>query len=522
MAVRIQRAVRGFHGGLRLPGHKAAATETAIAELPVPKQLIIPLQQHVGNRPELCVRVGERVLKGQMIAKPDHEFSAAVHASSSGIVRAIEPRPIPHPLGEDDTCVIIDTDGRDEGMPLAASPNHELSPETLRQLVLDAGIVGLGGAAFPTASKLDPPDELPITTLIVNGAECEPYISCDDMLMREQADQVIGGIEILLKTLGCEACLIGVEEDKPLAQQALAEALEAHPVEGVRLFSLPHVYPIGGENQIIEVLTGKQVPSGALPWHLGVVCLNVGTVAAIYRAAVRGEPVISRVVTVTGQGVTRPANVRARIGTPFADLVQFCGGYTDTAVRLIMGGAMMGFAVADDRVPVVKATNCVLVASREEAPATEPALPCIRCGDCAAVCPARLLPQQLYADIRTQRWDAVEQDHVEDCIECGCCDVVCPSHIPLVDHFRQAKDTLHEQALERAQADLARQRYAAHTARLAAREQRELDALEAKTQALKQTKTSALSSEAKKAAILAAVERKRAKQNPTDRQEPDA
>jgi electron transport complex protein RnfC len=454
-----------LNGGLRLPGEKEKSTTRAIQVVPVPDHLVMPLTQHSGNPAHPIVGIGEKVRKGQLIADSDGVLSAPVHASSSGKVIAIEPWPVSRRYGDPAPCIIIDCDGLDEAVELAEPvvPYESLPPETLLRKILQGGIVGLGGAVFPTAQKLMQASTLPVENLLLNGVECEPYISCDDMLMREQTLAILKGAQILMYALGLRKCYVAVESDKPEALHKVADALAELKDERIVLKLVPTIYPSGGEDQLVQLITNREVPSGGLPTDVGCLVQNVGTAAAVYRWICEGEPLISRVTTVTGDGVTMPMNVLARIGTTVADVVAFTGGYTDRAEQLIIGGQMMGKSVTTDRVPLVKATNCILVMSHLTPPLDERA--CIRCGECAVVCPVVLQPQELY-------WFACADDEVKlreygltDCIECGCCDLVCPSHIPLMARFRQAKARIHELADEKARAERARQRFEARTLR---------------------------------------------------------
>ena len=463
-----------LHGGLRLQGHKKASTKDPIFDVPIPPQLILPLAQHVGEPAQPIVGIGERVLCGQLVAEMDGALGAPVHASSSGKVVAIERWPIIRRNGDPAPCIVIETDGEDRRIERAESPPpyDSLESETLLQTILQGGIVGLGGAVFPTAQKLMQARSCELDYLILNGVECEPYISCDDVLMRENAAEVVSGAQILMHALKLNVCFIVVESDKPKALERLAEAMTAAADDRLVLKQVPTIYPSGGEDQLVQLVTNREVPSGGLPTDVGCLVQNVGTAAAIHDWINHNMPLIARVTTVTGDGIARPMNVRARIGTTVADIVKFAGGYTDAAKQLIIGGPMTGRSISTDRVPVVKATNCILVLSETPSPGAE--MPCIRCGDCAAVCPVQLLPQQLF-------WYACADDEkrlrsygLTDCIECGCCDLVCPSHIPLTADFRKAKGRIRELADEKARAERARRRYEARNQRLE-RDQQERD-----------------------------------------------
>jgi len=495
-------AVHPFHGGLVLEGHKRISTRHPVVPARLPERLVVPLQQHIGAPAEPVVQVGERVLKGQPIARPRGYVSAAVHAPSSGTVAAIEARPVPHPSGLAAPCIVIETDGeerwrwREDQRP----DWRTLGPEALRERVREAGIVGMGGAGFPTHVKLNPGAGRAIHTLVINGAECEPYITCDDMLMREHAPAVVAGAQVMQRILGARRILIGIESDKPEAREALSEAVRAAGADDIRVVSVPARYPSGGERQLIHLLTGLEVPSEGLPADIGVVCQNAATAAAVLRAVTELEPLISRIVTVTGAGVAEPRNLEVLVGTPFADVIDQAGGYTDEAVRLIVGGPMMGFAVAHDEVPVTKTVNCLLVAGRGEVePARDP-LPCIRCGACVEACPARLLPQQLYWYARAKDFDRVQDYRLFDCIECGCCAAVCPSRIPLVDYYRYAKSEIWALEREREKAARARRRHEARLARL----ERERAEREARQRARRERATDAA---ARKAAVAEALAR---------------
>jgi electron transport complex protein RnfC len=467
-----------LHGGLRLPAEKTVSTSIEIQEVPVPDQLVLPIQQHAGEPAHPIVGIGEFVLKGQLVAESDGSLSAPVHASSSGKVVAIEPWPVSRRFGENAPCIVIDCDGDDRPIDSAAAvPFNTLEPGTLLEEILQGGIVGLGGAVFPTGQKLMQATAMPLEHLILNGVECEPYISCDDMLMREQAAEVLGGAQILMHALGLESCYVVIESDKPVAIQRIGEALGELGDERITLKQVPTIYPSGGEDQLVQLVTNREVPSGGLPTDVGCVVQNVGTSAAIYRWISAGEPLISRVTTVTGPGVRSPMNVVARIGTTVADIIAFAGGYNEGADQLIIGGPMCGKSVSTDRVPLVKATNCILVLTGTP-PAGMPQ-PCIRCGECANVCPIQLLPQQLYWYARADNEKKLRWYGLTDCIECGCCDLVCPSNIPLTAEFRNAKARIQELEDEIARAERARQRFESRNDRLEQEEARRAEELRA-------------------------------------------
>lgn len=474
-----------LHGGLRLPAEKEDSTGAAIVVAPVPRQLVLPITQHVGAPAQPVVGIGERVLKGQLVADADGSISAPVHASSSGKVIAIEPWPVSRRHGDPAPCIVIETDGEDRLIDTDANlvDYRELDRESLLDKILHGGIVGLGGAVFPTAQKLIQATSGEMEYLILNGVECEPYISCDDMLMREYAHEVLAGGQILMRGLGLEECLAVVESDKPRAVQALGKALAELDDSRIVLKQVPTIYPSGAEDQLVQLVTSREVPSGGLPSDVGCLVQNVGTAAAVYRWIATGEPLISRVTTVTGDGVANPVNVLARIGTPLADIVELAGGYTDRASHLVIGGPMTGKSVSTDRVPLVKATNCVLVMS--QAVEIGDVRPCIRCAECAAVCPVRLLPQQLYWHACADNEANLRDFGLTDCIECGCCDLVCPSHIPLTTVFRQTKARMQELADEKARAERARRRFDARNRRLEAEEELRTRELAAQKEAAK-------------------------------------
>jgi electron transport complex protein RnfC len=484
---------------LHLPEHKHESADQPILVAPVPPRLYLPLQQHRGAADVPRVRVGQHVLRGERLADVEEGLSAPIHAPTSGRIIAIEPRPVPHPSGLALPTLVLEADGRDVSLQVPPCPDpFGRDPDLVAHCIHQAGIVGLGGAVFPTHAKLHRPDHKPITTLVINAAECEPYITCDDRLMRERPEQIVDGIRILAHALQAETCLIGIEANKPEAEAALRAALKtAGAHEQIEIVAVPTVYPSGGERQLIKLLTGEEVPSGGLPLDIGMVSINVGTAAAVHRALRLSEPLITRIVTVTGAGVQAPRNIEARLGTPISDLIALAGGYSDHPSRLIMGGPMMGFALPNDALPVVKATNCIIATAEAELPAPVPAMPCIRCGFCARDCPVSLLPQQLYWYARAKDWERVAEYHLFDCIECGICAYVCPSHIPLVDYFRHAKSEIRAEERKQAVAEHARLRHEAREHRLRQEAAERAQARERKKAALR----------AGRKAVDAAVER---------------
>lgn len=497
-----------FHGGLHLDDHKSISNTLAVKPAELPRQLVLPLSQHIGNTAIPCVQVGERILKGQRIARCDGYVSAPVHAPTSGTVIAIDDHPVPHPSGLSAPCITIDVDGKDEWIEHEGCKDYgTLDASELRNKIREAGIVGLGGAGFPSYIKLNPGASGHVDTLILNGAECEPYITCDDMLMRERADEIINGMRIMQHAVQAGECIIGVEDNKVEAFAALRNAIG--DAQDIQLVRIPTRYPAGGEKQLIYTLTGKQVPSHGLPLDIGIVCHNVGTAAAVYRAIVHGEPLLSRIVTLTGSAIPQPRNLEVLFGTPINELLAQVHTDTDTIGKLIMGGPMMGFEISHTDAPVIKTTNCLLTQHQRDVEKPQAAMPCIRCGDCAAVCPALLLPQQLYWYAQAREFDRIQDYHLFDCIECGCCSYVCPSHIPLVQYYRFAKTEIWQQERDKQKSDAARQRHESRLERLE-REKREKKERHArKAAALKKKDESGGDStlDPKKAAIMAALER---------------
>jgi electron transport complex protein RnfC len=459
------RRIHDFHGGIHPPENKRQSLELPIQQAGIPPELTFPLSQHIGAPAEPVVAVGDHVLKGQLIASADGFISVPKHASTSGTIIAVEERPVAHPSGLTADCIVLASDGKDEWVGHRGLPDYrQLSKTELLNLIRDAGIAGMGGAGFPAAVKLGVnPEQGGIDTLIINGTECEPYITADDALMRERADEIIRGAEILAHIIEPAETLLGVEDNKPEGIAALQHAAHDSAVE---IVVFPTRYPSGGEKQLIEILTGKQVPSGGLPADLGIVCQNIGSTVAIYRALVHGEPLISRITTVTGAAVEQPRNFEVLLGTPMRYLLEKAGYDPDKNRRLIMGGPMMGFTVASADVPVVKTTNCLLAPSEEELPAPPPAQACIRCGLCEQVCPASLLPQQMYWFSRGKEFEKLEKHQLFDCIECGACSWVCPSHIPLVQYYRASKAEILRLRRDHARSEHSRTRFEARQERL--------------------------------------------------------
>ena len=452
------RELHDFPGGLLLEPHKEVTDQKMSILHPLPERMFLPLQQHIGQPAEPAVQVGDRVLKGQIIARAGGYVSVPVHASTSGKITDIGNYPVPHPTISKAPCIVLEPDGNDAWFDIKPTEEYDRTePAKLQELIRDCGIVGLGGAGFPAHVKLMEGVENAVDTLIINGVECEPHITCDDRLIQEKASYIVSGARMIRHAVQARHCVIAVEDDMQLAYDALAELVD----DDLELVMVPTRYPAGGEKQLIRTLTGKDVPSDGLPIHIGIVIHNVATAAAVYRAVTRGEPIVSRYVTVAGR-VDNPVNLQVLIGTPVEDCLATCGYRHSEDNKVIIGGPMMGLRVTSPNMPVIKTTNCIII--EENAPAY-PEMPCIRCGDCADVCPAELLPQQLYWFAKSADYDQAREYRLADCIECGCCAYVCPSRIPLVHYYRHAKAQIDLEEQRSHEADQARQRYTRKIAR---------------------------------------------------------
>ncbi|WP_321323679.1 electron transport complex subunit RsxC [Thiomicrorhabdus sp.] len=479
-----KRWLHRFNGGIFPAYNKELSSRQPIREAIIPSRLIMPLQQQVGLPADLLVKVGDKVKKNQLIARSSKDASKAlvvpIHAPTSGVITAIEKVTLPHPSGLEDIAIIIEPDHLNTTIEnaLKVSGNKPQSPQELKDILLNAGIVGMGGAGFPTYAKI-PAEKGKIHTLMINGAECEPFITCDDLLMQTEAESIIQGAIITANALGSTKILCGIETNKPAAIKAMKAAAKDTIIQ---IIEVETVYPMGGQKQLTQELTGIEMPHKAHAVDIGMLMMNVATFSAINKAVTLGEPLTSRLVSVTGLGLHRPFNIRALIGTPFAELAQAAEPKIDLNYPLVMGGPMMGFAVKSNQVPVLKTTNCILANPPEP---TEMQMPCIRCGECMDACPINLLPQQMYWHSQAHEFDKVEKLNIFDCIECGCCSYVCPSHIPLVQYYRNAKSEIKEIHAEEKAVELAKQRHEFKLARIEREKQEREERLRAKKEAVK-------------------------------------
>lgn len=452
-----------FDGGIHPPEMKTQSNGTPLRQVPLPSQLVIPLKQHIGAEGELCVKPGDYVLRGQPLTRGRGRM-LPVHAPTSGTVKDIAPHSTAHPSALAELSVILDADGEDRWIERDGWSDYRCQTrEALIERIHQFGVAGLGGAGFPTGSKLQGGGDK-IDTLIINAAECEPYITADDRLMQDCAAQIVEGVRILAHILKPQRILIGIEDNKPQAISMIRAVLaDSHDMQ---LRVIPTKYPSGGAKQLTQILTGKQVPHGGRSSDIGILMQNVGTAYAIKRAVIDGEPLTERVVTLTGESITQQGNVWARLGTPVSHLLTFAGFRPSQEQKVIMGGPLMGFTLPWLDVPVVKITNCLLAPSPSEMGEQEEEQGCIRCSACADSCPADLLPQQLYWYSKGQQHDKATAHNLADCIECGACAYVCPSNIPLVQYFRQEKAEIREIELEAKRTLEAKARFEARQERL--------------------------------------------------------
>lgn len=465
-----------FVGGIHPAENKTQSTNTPISYAGIPSKLILPLTQHIGTQSKPLVSLGDTVLKGQLIAEAQDFISANLHAPTSGTISAIEARPVAHQSGLSDICIEITPDNNDTWVEHSGITDYKKCHATqLINAIQAAGITGMGGAGFPSHVKVSA-DPAQINTLIINAAECEPYITSDDMLIQERAQDVISGIHVLAHILEPKNILIGIEDNKPKAADALIEAIEKDAdTPDIQVVIIPTKYPSGGEKQLIQILTGKEVPAGGLPSELGIVCHNLGTAYAVHNAVIKGEPLISRITTITGNACAQPQNYEVLIGTPVEHLLNISNTDIEKTSRLVMGGPMMGFTLDQIQTPIIKASNCIIAATKQELPDPAMEQACIRCGMCTEVCPAQLLPQQLYWFSKSSNLEQAEAHNIADCIECGACSYVCPSNIPLVQYYRFAKGEIKQANEDKKKSDRAKIRFETRLARQE-REQAEKDA----------------------------------------------
>jgi electron transport complex protein RnfC len=452
-----------IRGGIHPEGRKASSADHAIRALPLPPRLFVPLQQHIGAAAKPVVRVGEKVLAGQRVGAGQGNVSAPVHAPTSGIVVAIGDHPAPHPSGLPAATVTIEPDGEARWIaPDVCADPFALAPDEIAVRAGAAGIVGLGGAAFPSAVKLDASRKSGVDTLVINGGECEPYLTCDDRIMRERASEIVDGIRLIRHAVGASCAIVGIEDNKPAALAAMRLAAAGTDVQ---IRAVPAMYPMGWEKQMIQALLGREVPAEGRSADIGVLVHNVATAWAVQQALFRGRPLVSRIVTVSGGAVAQPCNLEVPIGTPVQALFDACGGFASAPARLVLGGPMMGHQLAHTSVPVVKGTSGVLALTPAEIGPTRPA-PCIRCASCVRACPVGLLPLEIAARVRSDDLAGAVALGLKDCIACGSCSYVCPSSIPLVHFFNYAKGELMAQARSKAKQEATRKLAGERSARM--------------------------------------------------------
>lgn len=431
-------------GGIKVPGNKNYSEGASIKFVGIPSELVLFLSQHIGAPSKPIVKPGDEVKRGQKIAEPGGFVSSPLHAPTSGKIKAIENRY--HQIqGRRLEAIILEPDGEDDYSPDIEADGYDIetmSKEDIVELARASGLVGLGGAAFPTAVKLTPPKDKPIDIYLLNGAECEPYLTSDHRLMMEEADDVIFGFRAFIKASGVSKGIVCIEDNKPEAIDAMKQAIEPYPELDVAVLS--HLYPRGGEKQLIQAVLGREVPPPpGLPLDVGVIVSNVGTAYAMARAIKTGLPLVERIVTVTGPGIKEPSNFKALLGTPVSYLIEKAGGMAGIPGKVILGGPMMGIAVKDLNVPVMKGTSGILVLRKEEI-GKEEMLPCIHCGKCVYACPMRLLPVFMAAYVERGFMEEAEKARVMDCCECGSCAYQCPSNRPLTQIIRLGKAQITE------------------------------------------------------------------------------
>lgn len=465
----LDRFLKTPNWGVHPEDHKRPAADVPLRLFPSPERVFMPLHQHVGGAARPIVLVGQKVLKGQLIAEAQGNISAPIHSSVSGTISAVGEVTAPHPSGLPFKAITIDSDGADRW--IATEPLAEpfsAAPEEIARRAAQAGVVGLGGATFPAAVKFALGKRLKVATLIVNGGECEPYLSSDDRIMRDFPEMVIDGARLVMHAIGATEALVGIEENKPEAIAALRKAAATYPE--IKIRPVPAWYPMGSDKQLIQTLTGKEVPSDARAAEVGVLVHNVSTCAAVHKAVRLGQPLVERIITLNGGAIATPGNLYAPLGTMISDLFEFVG-LKEVPSRLILGGPMMGTPLLHDRIPIVKGASGILAFDAAEAFVPE-AGPCIRCGSCTKACPMGLLPLEMAARIRVGDLEGAEAYALQDCISCGCCAYVCPSHIPLVQYFSHAKGELTAAERTKLRTDATRRLAETKTARIE-RENRE-------------------------------------------------
>jgi electron transport complex protein RnfC len=503
-----------FNGGVHPPENKTLSTQRPIAKLSLPESLVLPLRQHVGNIPKVKVNVGDHVLKGQLLAEAEGMVSAAIHAPTSGTITAIADAIIPHPSGLPDHCITLQPDGLDTWIAHEGVDWRNAERRLLVNSLRLSGIVGLGGATFPTHVKLRPDGKSGVHTLVINAAECEPYITCDDMLMRERAAEIVQGIAIAQHFLGATKVMIGIEDNKPEAIAAMQHAVANTTMQVV---VVPTLYPSGDARRLVHLLLGEEIPHNKRATEMGIQVFNVATVLALHRYFDFGEPCLQRIVSMTGN-VNQPQNFEVLFGTPLSHLIQAAGGAKADTTHYIMGGPMMGFNLPNTNVPITKAANCIIAATPHLFAPPPPAMPCIRCARCADVCPVSLQPQELYWFAKSDNFEKAREYNLFDCIECGACSYVCPSNMPLVQYYRYAKSEIIASDKAKEAADLARERNEARLARIEREKLERAQKHAERAQAAKAESNKEVGAEqqatpdndAKKAAIAAAIERAKA------------
>ncbi|MGY8813986.1 MAG: electron transport complex subunit RsxC [Gammaproteobacteria bacterium] len=507
----MNRELHEFPGGVKFKTYKEMTDTIPAIQHPLPNKIILPVRQHIGIPSVPIVKIGEQVLKGQMIADADGYVSIPLHASTSGKVIDIDDYAVPHAGEHEATCIVIEPDGEDKWFDIHPTDDYlSIDPKKLQEIIRSCGIAGLGGAGFPAHVKLHEGVVNTVETLIINGVECEPFITCDDRLIQEKAHYVVSGTRMIRHAVQAKNCVIAVEDDMPEAYEALAKWID----DDIELVMVPTRYPAGGEKQLIQTLTGKEVPSGGSAIHIGIVMQNVATAASVYRAVTRGEPVISRYVTITGD-VGTPRNLQVLLGTPIRDCLEACGYQHNDNHRIILGGPMMGIHIRNTDIPIIKTTNCILVNQIRPIPEE---MPCIRCGDCFTACPIKLLPQELYWHAKTENFAETQNYHIFDCIECGCCSYVCPSNIPLVQYFRYAKTQIAAEERRLDGADHAKKRFLMRQERILAEEEDKISKLE-KSQII--SSATITETEDKKSYIKEAVTRTRKKRSEIKQRQSD-